>query len=161
MSAVELVLGEKPVEDQGRDDLGGRLRMMRGANSQKTWAAILGVALSSYQLYERGDRVPRADLIEKMARSGWSPLWLLTGEGPMRRAQSETPAHGPWSAMRLCASPLDGGEAAQLLHRLRELNAFLGAPGDWGYRTQLGQFTLLSLDLENRVWKASALGGQA
>lgn len=43
------------------------------------------------------------------------------------------------------AHPLSPHERATLALRLDDLLRFLGAPGDWGYDTELGGFTLMAL----------------
>lgn len=64
--------------------LGERLRYVRGHASQKERAAALAVALSTYQNYERDERVPDAEFLARVTREGWNGHWLLTGEGPER-----------------------------------------------------------------------------
>jgi len=51
----------------------------------------------------------------------------------------------------LCASPLSAIEQARLLGLLDALTGYLGAPGDWGYGTRLGRFTVEVLDLRHQV----------
>lgn len=41
----------------------------------------------------------------------------------------------------MSASPLTEREAMELEVHLSDLARFLGAPGDWGYASKLGQFT--------------------
>lgn len=61
-----------------------RLRSVRGSVTQKDRAAGLEIALSSYQHYERDERLPDAALLARLAAEGWNTNWLLTGEGPER-----------------------------------------------------------------------------
>lgn len=65
---------------------GDRLKHVRGSLSQKAFASDLGVALSSYQNYERGEREPSLHVLCEIVARGWSAHWLLTGEGPETRA---------------------------------------------------------------------------
>jgi transcriptional regulator with XRE-family HTH domain len=64
--------------------LEGRLRLARGSRTQRDFAKLMGVALPTYQNYERGLRVPDASALAPIAREGWNANWLLTGEGPER-----------------------------------------------------------------------------
>ena len=52
--------------------------------SQKKMAAMLGIATSTYQYYERGERDTPAHIFCKLVTMfKVSPRWLLTGEGEM------------------------------------------------------------------------------
>jgi transcriptional regulator with XRE-family HTH domain len=52
--------------------------------SQKEMANKLGIAVSTYQYYERGQRIPPADFIVKLINTyGVSPDWFLKGVGEM------------------------------------------------------------------------------
>lgn len=51
----------------------------------------------------------------------------------------------------ICFHPLSEAERAKLLLRLDDLLRFLGAPGDWGYGTQLGDLTIELKRLRLRV----------
>ena len=42
---------------------------------------------------------------------------------------------------RFCVSPLNERERATLDMRMGDLLKFLGAPGDWGYGTAMGDLT--------------------
>lgn len=64
--------------------MSARLARTRGAASQKAHAESLGVALRTYQNYERGEREPSLDVLGGLVAQGWSAHWLLTGEGPER-----------------------------------------------------------------------------
>lgn len=86
----------------GGESLGQRLKLLRTARglTQKDAAIRLGIAVRTYQNYERDEREPGAAFIVGMKeRFGVAPLWLLTGEGPVhlderddrkRKAPSET-----------------------------------------------------------------------
>jgi len=54
-----------------------------------------------------------------------------------------------YSEMPLVGSPLSEVEKARLLAHLEPLLRFLGAPGDWGYETKLGQMTIRLRELNN------------
>ena len=51
---------------------------------------------------------------------------------------------------------LRASEKTALLMRLDDLLRFLGAPGDWGYNTQLGKMTLRLIELRRNVAAAEA-----
>jgi transcriptional regulator with XRE-family HTH domain len=61
--------------------LGGRLRRLRGAMSQKDFAHKLGVATATYQNYEYGKRSPDSDFLMRLAEMGARVEWLVTGSG--------------------------------------------------------------------------------
>lgn len=79
-----------------------RLRLLRGEMPQAEFAAKVGIHKSSWGRYERGVGEPTAtDLAGLCAVCGVTPLWLLCGQGDMRRedAAVETPLpSGPDSA---------------------------------------------------------------
>lgn len=64
--------------------LGARIRLIRGQLSQKARADVLGVAVSSYQHYERGERSPDAAFLARLGAEGWNVHWLVTGDGHQR-----------------------------------------------------------------------------
>lgn len=64
--------------------MAARLARTRGSASQKSHADSLGVALRTYQNYERGEREPSLEVLGGLIARGWSANWLLTGEGPER-----------------------------------------------------------------------------
>lgn len=66
-------------------EIGMRLREIRGAQSQAEFCASLGVHKNTYGGYERGDRTPDAILIANVcALYGIRLEWLLWGKPPMR-----------------------------------------------------------------------------
>lgn len=82
----------------------------------------LKVAVSSYQYYERDERLPDAAFLARMAALGWNPLWLLTGQGPER-----IPDGVDRQAAEDRAQALAGDVAAQARVRTREEAFFAGA----------------------------------
>lgn len=63
-----------------------RLRLLRGEMPQAEFAAKVGIHKSSWGRYERGVGEPTAtDLAGLCAVCGVTPLWLLCGQGDMRR----------------------------------------------------------------------------
>jgi hypothetical protein len=55
------------------------------------------------------------------------------------------------NSQKLCSFDLSETECARLLDRIDALVQFLGAPGDWGYGTKLGDATLFLIDLQKAV----------
>ena len=67
--------------------VGKRLEHMRAHVTQREFAATLGVALRTYQNYERDERPPSAEVLRAVAGLGWNPTWLLTGDGSLKDAR--------------------------------------------------------------------------
>ena len=68
--------------------------------SQQAFADQLGLALRTYQNYERGDRTVTKELMDALwGTFGVDPIWVMRGSGEMRRVMSsieEPPAvNGP------------------------------------------------------------------
>ena len=62
-------------------EIGARLRMVRGKTRQADFAEALGVALLTYQRYERGERMPSGEALTKAAELGQTTIdWILTGK---------------------------------------------------------------------------------
>lgn len=81
--------------------LSGRIKKIRLTEklTQGKMAARMGIALSTYQYYERGERIPPADFLSGLIGAfGVDPNWLLTGKGvvyPGSMSAAETsPAYG-------------------------------------------------------------------
>lgn len=55
----------------------------------------------------------------------------------------------------LCGSALTAEARARLDENLKSLLRFLGAPGDWGYDTQLGRLTILLDGLRRDIWTSA------
>lgn len=69
-----------------KTELAQRLVTLRGVENREDFCARLGIPEGTYANYERGDRIPDANLITKVSLSeGVSLDWLLLGEGAMRR----------------------------------------------------------------------------
>lgn len=64
--------------------IGNRIAHIRGGLSQAKFAERLGVNKNTIGNYERGDRKPDSDFLEKLAAHGYNIHWVITGEGPMR-----------------------------------------------------------------------------
>lgn len=66
------------------------------------------------------------------------------------------PTHNP--RLPLAGTPLGEVERQRLLALLGELARFLGAPGDWGYETQIGKYTVHTLALSEAVRRSPTAG---
>ncbi len=60
------------------------------------------------------------------------------------------------STTPLSSSPLSREEAARLLENLMPLLRYLGAPGDWGYKSRLGMLTQQLQELRSDIINAMA-----
>lgn len=59
--------------------VGQRLAFLRDSDTQKDFASRLGVGVSSYARYERGERLPDAEMLVSLCVMGFNINWLLTG----------------------------------------------------------------------------------
>ncbi|WP_206214308.1 helix-turn-helix transcriptional regulator [Desulfovibrio sp. ZJ369] len=111
--------------------LGSRIKMVRGKESQEKFAARLEISKGTLGFYERGENLPKSDVILKIcALTGASLDWLLTGaesafrEPAHKRAPCLTPAHQ--AEQTAAAAPHEGRECscpqcAELKKRLTAL----------------------------------------
>lgn len=67
-----------------RSPLGQRLKQIRASRIQPVMAEAMGVAPRTYASYERDERIPDANALERLVEEGWNANWVLTGEGPER-----------------------------------------------------------------------------
>ncbi len=96
--------------------LGTRIKMARGKESQEKFAARLEISKGSLGFYERGENLPKSDVILKIcALTGVSLDWLLTGAESASREAAHRPAPVP-------APPAEQAEqiAAAAPHESRE-----------------------------------------
>ncbi len=62
--------------------IGRRIRKVRGATTQKTFAAILGISVNTLGRYERGETEQSAAVLARLVeRCGVDGTWLLLGDG--------------------------------------------------------------------------------
>lgn len=99
-----------------------RLVHIRGRESQAGFALKVGVHKNTWGYYERGEREISAEALVGLAALGWSPLWVLTGQGPER-----LPEYVDAGAALDRAQALAGDVAAQARVRTREEAFFAGA----------------------------------
>ena len=45
---------------------------------------VLGLGIRTWQTYELGNSLPKAETLNQLSEMGYSIDWLLTGQGPMR-----------------------------------------------------------------------------
>ena len=105
-----------------RNSLGTRLKHVRASRTQPEMAGVLGVAGRTYANYERDERLPDADALQKLVEEGWNANWLLTGEGPERLDQV---AGAPESQFER------QGRVRIAVQLLREAEDAAGAPPRW------------------------------
>jgi len=73
-----------------------RLRQVRGKLTQEEISNQLDIHSITYGRYERGERSPGVEFVEKVCRAfNISPTWLILGEGPMRLDEAAVPAPAP------------------------------------------------------------------
>jgi len=63
-------------------DIGGRIKQLRGKQTQQQFAELLGIGRTTLINYEANTRVPDAELLLKLYfLYKVQPLWVLTGLG--------------------------------------------------------------------------------
>ncbi len=77
-------------------EIGHRIKVLRGAVSQKDFAAKLGISLQGYLRYEYGKRIPPGLVLSRIAAiAGVTVDWILTGHesavGADRVAETAAP----------------------------------------------------------------------
>ncbi len=72
-------------------DMPGRIKLIRGSKSQDAFAQEVGVSKMTVGRWERRERTPDADDLNGILKAypDVHPMWLLTGEGEMRRTGVE------------------------------------------------------------------------
>ena len=76
-----------PVTDSLATEIGRRISQIRGDTPQSGFAKSLGIHKNTLIRYEKGERLPDAEFVLKMHLVyKISPLWLLTGQGVIRRS---------------------------------------------------------------------------
>ncbi|HZR47385.1 MAG TPA: helix-turn-helix transcriptional regulator [Candidatus Manganitrophaceae bacterium] len=82
------------MEKLSREEVGERIKSIRGTRTQEEFAKALGVRKQNYiSRYER-NRIPSAQLLLKIARIGQVSIdWLLTGKQDAGR-KSALPKNG-------------------------------------------------------------------
>lgn len=63
------------------EEIGTRLRDLRGQDTQSAFAAELGVHKNTWALYEAGKRFPAGDVLQALAARGYNIHWIITGQG--------------------------------------------------------------------------------
>lgn len=98
-------------------DLGERIRRVRGYTSQEAFARQLGISKGALGCYERGVNCPNVEVILNISRLCHVSLeWLMTGKGNMADTRApEGPVAGSHAADG--AAQQDSGETGELLRR--------------------------------------------
>lgn len=73
------------------DKIGHRVASIRGSVGQDAFATQMGVHKNTLARYERGERIPDADFLAKLADIGINVHWVVTGEGPARKGEDAAP----------------------------------------------------------------------
>lgn len=71
-----------------QNDVGGRITLIRGSESQAAFAERIGVHKNTLGNYERNRNSPDAEFLKKMAQLGINTHWLVTGEGDQKISSS-------------------------------------------------------------------------
>jgi transcriptional regulator with XRE-family HTH domain len=62
-------------------DVGERLKILREPITQPDFARRIGVSLTAYQNYESGKRIPKGDVLRKIASKFETTVdWILYGK---------------------------------------------------------------------------------
>ena len=97
--------------------LGQRLKTLRGEEKQGPFAKRIGINSNTLRAYEADRNSPTADTILSICSKLYaSPVWLLTGEGPVYRDKTAPPPPEQQPAL-----PASGGELNYLRNECREL----------------------------------------
>jgi len=67
---------------------------IRGNDSQKVFADKMRIHKNTWARYERGERMPDAEILLTLSEYGYNPEWILTGKGPRRSFDNEDRAPG-------------------------------------------------------------------
>lgn len=110
---------------EAMQDLGARIRQVRGKVSQEEFARRLGISKGALGCYERGVNCPNVEVVLGICRlCRISVEWLMTGSGPMMAPapREAAPAQEQISAVQAASPPVmeaegDGTGTAGLLHR--------------------------------------------
>jgi transcriptional regulator with XRE-family HTH domain len=86
-------------------NIGDRIKKIRGKASQTDFGTRLGKSRNTIMRYETNKRTPDSDFLLSLYNNlGIDPKWVLTGEGPMHKGETEhsipTPDKHklPWNA---------------------------------------------------------------
>jgi transcriptional regulator with XRE-family HTH domain len=84
-------------DDQATISLGIRLREVRGALglTASKMAALWNLERKTWERYEHGDGLPKANVLVDLAERGFSEVWLLTGKGDMYASAPSVTAGDP------------------------------------------------------------------
>lgn len=104
-------------------ELGERIKYIRKrlSISQKEMANRLGIAISTYQYYERGEREVPSSILFKLTTFGFDSRWLLLGEGEPYLKNDKVEGLIPNEAMESLSGFSDRQRALSINRELIEL----------------------------------------
>lgn len=71
-------------------EVGNRLRQLRAHLSQKEFSEKINVPLTTYQRYESGERLPKGDVLHRIASIFDVPVeWLMTGSRVIEKTDEQ------------------------------------------------------------------------
>lgn len=71
--------------------IGKRIAQIRGNQSQAAFAKETGIHKNTLGGYERAERTPDADFIQKLMQAGYNANWVISGDGPMLIKDLQSP----------------------------------------------------------------------
>jgi len=100
--------------------LPNRIKLLRGAHTQKEFGELLGVSKATVSKYESGINIPSSDILKKIASVGNKSIeWLLRGDQPSAPQHLEhSDTYKP-----LPGSPLDVALLAEILMEIKKFIA--------------------------------------
>lgn len=91
---------QQALDELRREGVAARLKELRGRIKQDAFADMLGISLSTWARYERGERLPDGNLLLRFQDDGISLDWLIKGVGQKRwRGLTEADAEALASPM--------------------------------------------------------------
>jgi transcriptional regulator with XRE-family HTH domain len=146
-------------------DIGIRIKELRGEMSREKFAPLTGISKNTLVFYEKNERYPGVDYIEKLLElfPDINPIWLWTGEGEMKKDNK---------AIEILASMFDKEKKAcrkllldvlESLEKVQEMGWYDIATLPNRERTALiyTLFTLFSEDQFKDLAKKDFIAGQA
>ena len=99
-------------------------------HTQDQFAAIIGVSKRSLQGYEAGRSLPSSEALLRLSDLGYSPLWILTGQGGMRLEEhSQAGGLRAGEALTPAADVASSVETAVLQQAIELVDDWLAANG--------------------------------
>jgi len=105
--------------DSENTEIGQRVALIRGQDSQQAFADKIGVHRNTLRNYEKGERSPDASFMQKMASLGINMNWLVTGEGEPNLSSS-TDQERPPKIMQDVMHHLDKDVFSEVIQAIRD-----------------------------------------